>query len=98
MRRQRVDVLLPGEGGAPDEGGVKQQFTAARAMVEATLLRLKQLPPFQACCCAPQLAWQGLHGDLFNCWPEGFSWKRCSAACEVPGSHAGACQASRDVL
>lgn len=49
MRRQRVDVLLPGEGGSPDVGGVKQQFAAARSMVEATLLRLKQLPQFQAC-------------------------------------------------
>lgn len=58
MRRQRVELLLPGGGGFPFDGGVKQQFTVARTMVEATLLKLKQAPDFQVCvACALHVAY-----------------------------------------
>ncbi len=51
-RRQMIELLLPADGASPFQGdgwpgGVRQQFAAVRPMVEATLLRLKQLPEFQ---------------------------------------------------
>ena len=45
-----MELLLPGGGGFPFDGGAKQQFTVAQTMVEATLLRLKQAPEFQVPC------------------------------------------------
>ncbi len=48
VRRQKVEVLLPGDtDGSGYPGGIKQQFGAVRGMVEAILLQLKQLPDFQ---------------------------------------------------
>ena len=46
--RQKVELLLPGDiDGSGYPGGIKQQFVAARDMVEAILLQLKQLQEFQ---------------------------------------------------
>ena len=48
MRRQKVELLLPGDtDGSGYPGGIKQQFGAVRGMVEAILLQLKQLPDFE---------------------------------------------------
>lgn len=47
VRRQRIELLLPGDGGVGLDDGVKQQFAAARSMVEATLLQLKRAPEFE---------------------------------------------------
>ena len=52
VRRQRVELLLPLGGGADGEaagwpGGIRQQFAAARGLVEDTLRALKRAPDLQ---------------------------------------------------
>ena len=53
VRRQRVELLLPQAGGADSEaagwpGGIRQQFTVARGLVEETLRQLKRADGLQA--------------------------------------------------
>ncbi|KAK9840583.1 hypothetical protein WJX81_002940 [Elliptochloris bilobata] len=70
VRRQRVELLLP-QGGVDSEaagwpGGIRQQFAAARGMVEDTLRQLKQAEGLQGPLAARWLdeadcvgAWEG---------------------------------------
>ena len=56
VRRQRVELLLPQAGGADSEaagwpGGIRQQFAAARGMVEDALRQLKQTEGLQVGLC-----------------------------------------------
>ena len=82
VRRQRVELLLPQAGGADSEaagwpGGIRQQFAAARGLVEDALRQLKQT--------------NGLQVDLGYFWgsrdqgpwslnPQPFAWSRTSCA------------------
>lgn len=45
-RRQRIEYLLPMAADG-EAGGVRQEFKVARNLVEATLLRLKDMPSFR---------------------------------------------------
>jgi len=45
VKRQRVEYMLPVKVDG-EAGGLREEFKAARDMVEATLVRLKKVPGF----------------------------------------------------
>lgn len=88
-RRQQLELMLPvptaggprATGDLSWPGGIRQQFRAARPMVEKLLRRVRQAAGLQASCAAEELIFQ----SEFNCFWEGRPDGGNTAAPRAPG-------------